>query len=148
MKTKFSILGIIAVLLYSCQDKTSLMDESFDADSVMAVKNMEQQTLKKWFPFNKEADSIITTAELIIKQQEKEMKIKGKNNKGEKRLYEAQFHLEQLKKKVNYIKNYETSTENFDASVVHKLDSLKLGYLQEKLKLEAALCDFQEFNMH
>lgn len=147
MKTKFSILGIITVLLYSCQDKTSLVEESVDSDSIMAVKNMEQHTLQKWLPFNKEADSIITSAEVMISQQEQEMSIRGKNNGGEQRLHEAQYHLEQLKKKVNYIQDYETSTENFDSSVVHKLDSLKLDYLQEKLKLETALCEFQEFNV-
>lgn len=145
MKTKFSILGLITVLLYSCQDKTSLTEDSTDSDSVMAVKNIENQTLKKWFPFNKEADSVITSAELIIEQQEKEKQ--GKNNTDKKRLYDAQYHLEQLKKKVHYIKEYEATTENFDSSVVHKLDSLRLDYLQEKLKLEAALCEFREFKV-
>lgn len=147
MKTKFSILGLITVLLYSCQDKTSLMQESADSDSGMTVTNIEQQTLRKWFPFNKESDSIITSAELIIKQQQQEMKLDPKNNKRAKRLHQAQYDLDQLIKRVNYIKDYETRTEHFDSSVVHQLDSLKLDYLQQKLKLEAALCEFQEFNL-
>ncbi|MBF4494249.1 hypothetical protein IRZ83_13315 [Flavobacterium sp. JLP] len=148
MKTKFSILGLITVLLYySCQDKASLVEDSVDSDSVMTSKNIEQQTLKKWFSFNKESDSIITSAELIIKQQEQDMVLQSKDSKKEKRLHEALYHLEELKKRVNYIKEYETRTESFDSSVVNKLDSLKLDYLKEKLKLEAALCEFQEFNI-
>lgn len=147
MKTKFSIFGVITVLLYSCQDRISLFEESVDSDSAIRVTNIEQQTLRKWFPFNKESDSIITSAELIIKEQENEMKIKGKNNKAEKRLHEAQYHLFELKKRVNYIKDYESRVENFDSSVVNKLDSLKLDYLKEKLKLESALCEFQEFDL-
>ncbi|OXA68257.1 hypothetical protein B0A67_21025 [Flavobacterium aquidurense] len=74
------------------------------------------------------------------------MKLQSKNKK-EKRHHDAQYHLDQLKKRVNYIKDYETRTENFDLSVVHKLDSLKFDYLQEKLKLEATLCEFQEFKV-
>lgn len=147
MKTKFSILGVITLLLYSCQDKSPLIEDIADSDSVMAVKNIEQQTLRKWSSLNKESDSIITSAELIINQQEQGMEIKGQNNKAEKRLYEARYHLDQFKKKVNYIRDYETTTESFDSSVVHTLDSLKLDYLQEKLKLEAALCEFREFNV-
>lgn len=146
MKTKFNILGIIAVLLYSCQDRPSLIEDNSDSDSVMTATNIEQQTFRKWFSFNNESESIITSAELIINQQEQEMKLQSKNKK-EKRLPDAQYHLDQLKKRVNYIKDYETRTESFDLSVVHKLDSLKFDYLQEKLKLEATLYDFQEFKV-
>lgn len=147
MKTKPSILGIITVLLFSCQDKTALIEDSTDSDSVTVVTAMEQQTLRKWFPFNKESDSIIVSAELIIKKKEQEIKTKVKNDKEEKILQEALYHLGEFKKKVNYIKDYETRTDNFDTVVVHKLDSLKLDYLQEKLKLEAALCELQEFQV-
>ena len=93
MKTKFSILGVITLLLYSCQDKSPLIEDIADSDSVMAVKNIEQQTLRKWFSFHKESDSIITSAELIIKQQREEMKSQSNDNKKEKRLYEAQYIL-------------------------------------------------------
>jgi hypothetical protein len=147
MKTKFSILGVITLLLSSCQDKSSLPENMSDSDSVMGSKNIEQQTLRKWSSLNKESDSIIKSATLIINQQKQDMEIKGQNSKIEKKLYEARYHLDQFKKRVNYIKDYETNTESFDSSVVHTLDSLKLDYLQEKLKLEAALCEFQEFNV-
>lgn len=147
MKTKFSILGVITVLLYSCQNKTPAIEDNVNSDSLMSVKNIEQTTLRKWFWFNKESDSIITSAESIINQQEQEMKLQSRSDKKEKKLHEAQYHLGELKKRVNYIKEYETNTESFDSSVVKKLDSLKLDYLQEKLKLEAALCEFHEFNM-
>lgn len=41
MKTKFNILGIITVLLYSCQDRTSLIEDNSDSDSVMTATNIE-----------------------------------------------------------------------------------------------------------
>ncbi|BDU25718.1 hypothetical protein [Flavobacterium sp. GSB-24] len=147
MNAKFNILGAMTLLLYSCQNKNSLSDESLSTDSLMKIKNIEQQTLRKWFSFNRESDSIITSAELIISYQEEEMKIQGKNKSKEKRLHEAKYHLEELKRRVNYIKEYETNTESFNSSILHKLDSLKLDYLQEKLKLEASLCEFQEFKV-
>ncbi|OIV40526.1 hypothetical protein [Flavobacterium johnsoniae] len=147
MNAKFNILGAITLLLYSCQNKNSLSEEVLNTDSLMKTKNIEQQTLKKWFSFNRESDSIITSAELIIIHQEKGMEIQGKNKSREKRLHEAKYHLEELKRRVNYIKEYEISTDSFNSSVVHTLDSLQLDYLQEKLKLEASLCEFQEFTM-
>lgn len=147
MKTKFSILGVITVLLYSCQDKSSVIEDSINPDSIMTAKNIEQQTLQKWFSLNKESDSIIAAAELIIKQQKEMMKTQAESNRTDQKLYKAQLHLDEFKKKVNYIKDYETRTEIFDQSVIHILDSLKADYLQEKLKLEVALCEFQEFNV-
>ncbi|WP_194139243.1 hypothetical protein [Flavobacterium hungaricum] len=148
MNAKFNILGAITLLLYSCQNKNSLSGEVPNTDSLMKTKNIDQQTLQKWFSFNRESDSIITSAELIIIDQEKGMEeIQGKNKSREKRLHEAKYHLEELKRRVNYIKEYEISTESFNSSVVHTLDSLQLDYLQEKLKLEASLCEFQEFTM-
>ncbi|MNY61285.1 hypothetical protein D3C86_1979490 [compost metagenome] len=55
------------------------------------------------------------------------------------------MHLAEFKKRVNYIKDYETRTETFDQSVLTTLDSLKVDYLQERHKLETALREFQEF---
>jgi hypothetical protein len=71
MKTKFNILGIITVLLYSCQDRPSLIEDNSDSDSVMTATNIEQQTLRKCFSFNKESESIITSAELILSSRNK-----------------------------------------------------------------------------
>lgn len=149
MKTKFSILGILTVLFYSCQDRSSSTEESIDSDSLMVTRNIEEQTLRKWFSLNRESDSIIDAAELIIKKQGQVIKTgnEGKTHKTMQKLKDLQFHLDEFKNRVNYIKDYEADTETFDRSVVHMLDSLKLDYLQEKLKLEAAMCEFQEFQI-
>jgi hypothetical protein len=114
MKTKFSILGVIAILLYSCQDKHSVIEDSVDLDSVVVAKNIEQQTLRKWFALYKESDSIIASAELIIKQQKEMMKTQAQSNRTDQKLYKAQLYLDEFKKKVSYIKDYETHTETFD----------------------------------
>ena len=147
MNTSINILGAVTLLLYSCQNKSSLHEDGFDADTVVKTNNVEQQTLQKWFLFNRQSDSLITSAELIIDDQEKQLEKRGKDKNGERRLHTAKYHLEELKRKVRYIKEYETSTESFDSSVVRSLDSLKLDYLQEKIKLEGALCEFQEFTL-
>lgn len=145
MKTKFSMLGIIIVVLYSCQDRSSVIENSIDSDSLTVTRNIEEQTLKDWFSLNKESDSIITAAELIIKEYGQTMKSgkEGKSHKTIQKFNDLQFHVDEFKKRVNYIKDYETNTETFDQSVVHALDSLKLDYLQEKFKLEAAMYEFQ-----
>jgi predicted Ser/Thr protein kinase len=145
MKTKFSILGIITMLLYSCQDRSSAIENSMDSDSLTVIRNIESKTLKEWFSLNKESDSIIAAAELIIKKHDQTMKLgkQGINHKTIQKLNNLLFHVDEFKKRVNYIKDYEASTETFDQSVVHALDSLKLDYLQEKLKLETAMYGFQ-----
>jgi|GEM_PF-1467852 len=144
MNAKFNIMAAITLLIYSCQNKNSSNEEGLNSDSIMKRENIEQQTLRKWFSFNRESDSIIASAELTIRKQEKNIR-EGENKTEEKRLEEAKYHLEELKRRVSCIKEYETSTESFNSSVVHQLDSLKLDYLQEKLKLEAALCRLEEF---
>lgn len=145
MKTKFSIFGIILLLLYSCQDRSSAIENSIDSDSLTLTRNIEEQTLKEWFSLNKESDSIIAAAELIIKKHDQMMKSgkEGKSHKTIQKFNDLQFHVDEFKKRVNYIKDYESNTETFDQSVVYALDSLKLDYLQEKLKLEAAMHEFQ-----
>jgi hypothetical protein len=149
MKTKFSIVGIITLLLYSCQDKSSSIEEGVETDSLMVTRNMEEQTLRKWFSLNKEADSIIAAAEIISKNQDQTLSLgkEEKKHKMQQKLNDLQFHLEEFKRRVDYIKYYESRTEFFDQSVLHTLDSLKVDYLQEKLKLESAMCEFQEFQV-
>lgn len=149
MKTKFSLFGIITLLLYSCQDKPSSIEEGIDSDSLLVKRNIEEQTLKKWFSLNRESDSIIAAAEVIIKIQDHVIRSgkKEKNHKTIQTFNDLQLHVDEFKKRVNYIKDYESNTETFDPSVVHTLDSLHLDYLQERLKLEAAMCEFQEFQV-
>jgi hypothetical protein len=148
MKTKFSIIGIIAVFLYSCQEKSSmdLNENIFDVDSSI-VSNTEQKALIKWLAFNIESDSIIQAADMIIKQQKEEITVADEGKEIERNIAKAQFHLDQIKKKVKYIKDYEANTEKFEPIVIQKLDSLKLDYLQEKLKLESALYEFKEYRI-
>lgn len=145
MRVKFSILVIITVLLNSCQNKSSTIENGTDSDSFMVSENIEQQTLKEWSSPNKESDSIIASTELIIKQNEIIKSTNTKSDKREQKLQEVQLHLDEFKKRFNYIKDYEIRTETFDESVITTLDSLKVDYLQERHKLEAALREFQEF---
>ena len=145
MKTKLSIMGMIAALIYSCQDKTGVNsnEDKINQDLVQAA-DIERQTLREWFSFNREADSVIASADSIIKREIENHDRRGrtKNN-----IVITQYHLERLKKKVKYIKDYEVSTEHFDENVSYTLDSLKVDYLQEKLKLEAALCEFNVYEL-
>lgn len=145
MKVKLSILVIVTMLLNSCQNKSSTIESGTDSDSLMVSENIEQQTLNEWFALNKESDSIIASTEIIIKQNEIIKTTNTKRNKGEQKLQEVQLHLAEFKKRVNYIKDYETRTETFDQSVLTTLDSLKGDYFQERHKLETALREFQEF---
>lgn len=149
MKTQFSIYSIIAALLYSCQNR-STFEGNIDADSLFISRKLEEQTLRKWLSLNKESDSIIAAAQLILDKHNQAMNSgkEGKNYKIMQKLNDLQFHLDEFKMRVNYIKDFESKTETFDQSVIHTLDSLKVDYLQEKLKIEAALCEFQEFDVH
>jgi hypothetical protein len=52
---------------------------------------------------------------------------------------EAQQHLDQLKGKVKYIREFAVHIEKYDPDLQHTIDSLKEDYLQEKFKLEDAL---------
>lgn len=148
MKTQFSIYSIIAALLYSCQNR-STFEGNIDADSLFISRKLEEQTLRKWLSLNKESDSIIAAAQLILDKHNQAMNSgkEGKNYKIMQKLNDLQFHLDEFKLRVNYIKDFESKTETFNQSVVHTLDSLKVDYLQEKLKIEAALCEFQEFDV-
>lgn len=145
MRAKFSIIGIILVFLYSCQEKsgTELNEDTFDVDSNV-LSTIEQESLVKWIAFNKESDSIIQAADMIIKHQKEELTIEGLNKENKSNITKAQFHRDQLNKKVKYIKDYAANTEKFGPIVIEKMDSLKVDYLQEKLKLESALCAFKE----
>lgn len=145
MKTKWSIVGLAAALMYCCQEKIDVnsAEGEISEDSIKTA-NIEQQTLRKWFSFNREADSLIAAAETAIEFEadHHEMIGKTKNN-----VLNANYHLREFKKKVKYIKEYAANTDHFDEGVSHTLDSLRVDYLQEKIKLEAALCEFNTYQV-
>lgn len=145
MKTKLSIVGLIAALMYCCQEKIDVnsAEDEINGDSIQTA-SIEQQTLRKWFSFNREADSLISAAETAIEFEtdHHEMIGKTKNN-----VLIASYHLREFKKKVKYIKEYAANTDHFDKGVHHTLDSLRVDYLNEKIKLEAALCEFKTYEV-
>lgn len=148
MKTKFSIIGLIGALLYCCQEKsgTDLNENVVNMDSV-TESNVEQKSLVKWLAFNRESDSIIHAAEILIKHQKQQAAYLAAGTQNDLNIADAQLHLDQIKIKAENIKDYEANTEKFGPVVLHTLDSLKIDYLQEKLKLEAALCEFREYTI-
>lgn len=139
MKVNFCFLCIIAMLLYGCQNKSE-NEESAEADSI-ETSNMDQLALKKWLSFKKESDSIINLAQLTIDQGSERLDRYPHDERLVISQYirEAQTHLDHFKKKVEYIKTYKGQIQNFDPSLQHTYDSLRLDYQKEKLKLEASI---------
>ncbi|MXO06717.1 hypothetical protein [Flavobacterium sp. HBTb2-11-1] len=143
MKTKLYIMALMAALIYSCQDGLNSNQEEISQDSIQAL-NIEKRTLRQWFSLNREADSIIASAESMI---EKEIDNPRAAKRNKNNVVKAQYHLDRLKQKVAYIKDYEVSIDHFDQDVSHTLDSLKIDYLQEKMRLEAALCELDVYEL-
>jgi hypothetical protein len=144
MKTNLGILVIMTILLYSCQNK-SVDDEDIETDSI-EISSVDQTALRKWLSFKRESDSIISSAELVIEQKSEELDGHPQDERMliQQCIMEAQDHLDQFKKKVKYIKEYQAHNENFNASLEHTIDSLRVDYLQEKFKLETVLGEFSE----
>ena len=142
MKTKICILVVMAVLLYSCQKKdwTGSNENGIETDSA-EISGISERMVRKWFLMNRESDSIVALAQQTIRQQRGEVE----SHPPDERQYinscigEAQQHLDQLKKKVKYIREFATHIEKYDPALQHTIDSLKEDYFQEKFKLEEAL---------
>ena len=62
-------------------------------------------------------------------------------------IMEVRENLDHFKQKVKYIKDYQGQIEKSDPSLQHKFDSLKVDYLEGKLKLESSLRQFKEYNI-
>jgi len=145
MKTKLSLLIVMVTLLYCCQQKewTGSNDNGVDTDS-SEISGISDRMVRKWFLMNRESDSIMSSAQQTILQKRMEVE----SHPPDEREYinscigEAQQHLDQLKKKVKYIRGFAIHIEKYDPALQHKIDSLKEDYLQEKYKLEDALKDF------
>ncbi|MEP6804692.1 MAG: hypothetical protein ABI892_09230 [Flavobacterium sp.] len=144
MKKKLSMLVVTAVLLYSCQQKdwTGSNESGIETDS-SEISGISDRMVRKWFLMNRESDSIMTLAQQTIHQKRTEVE----SHPPDEREYinscigEAQQHLDELKKKVKYIRGFAIHIEKYDPALQHTIDSLKEDYLQEKYKLEDALKD-------
>ncbi|MNR12339.1 hypothetical protein D3C85_1286890 [compost metagenome] len=142
MKTKFCLLIPIAILLYCCQQKdwAGSDENDIETDSV-TISGINNKMLRKWYVLNKESDSMMTSAQLIIRKQKEEVD----SYPPDEREYmmtsvtEAQQHLDQLKKKVKYMREFASHIENYNPALQHTIDSLKDDYVQEQFKLEEAL---------
>lgn len=147
MKTNFRILGTIIVLLYSCQGKDS---EGYIEDGIetypVDISKIDKKMLEKWVTFNRESDSIIAAAQLAINQESNAVELHPQDEREDMsiRIEETQKHLTKFKNKVKFIREFATHIENWDPGLQRKHDSLKLDYIQEKLKLENAVCQLSE----
>jgi hypothetical protein len=146
MKTNFRILFII-ILLYSCQNKDS---EGHIEDNIeiypVESSQIDKRMLEKWLSFNRESDSIITAGQLIIEQKRDEVESHPPDEREymSMRIMETQKHLDNFKNKVKFIRSFARHIKNWDPSLKQKHDSLKLDYMQGKLKLENALSEFTQ----
>lgn len=145
MKTKFSMLIGMVTLLYCCQQKdwAGSNENGVDTDSSETFE-ISNRMVRKWFLLNRESDSIMASAQITIDQQRKEVESHPPDEREyiNSSIREAQQHLDQLKKKVKYIRGFAIHIEKYDPTLQHTIDSLKKDYLQEKYKLEDALKDF------
>ncbi|OOV13271.1 hypothetical protein [Flavobacterium sp. LM4] len=142
MKKKLSMLVVTAILLYSCQQKdwTGSNENGIETDS-SEISGISDRMVRKWFLMNRESDSIMALAQQTIQQKRTEVE----SHPPDEREYinscigEAQQHLDELKKKVKYIRGFAIHIEKYDPALQHTIDSLKEDYFQEKYKLEDAL---------
>ncbi|WP_291287497.1 hypothetical protein [Flavobacterium sp.] len=142
MKTKFYILAVIAILLYCCQQKdwTSSNENGSETD-LDEVSGINDNLLRKWFALNKESDSIIKSAQLIIDQQSQQVEFYPQDEREYMNtcIEDAQQHLDLLKEKVKFTKQFAGDIKHYDPSLQHTIDSLEEDYVREKYKLEDAL---------
>ena len=142
MKIKFYIAAVIVILLYCCQQKdwTGSNENGIETDSV-EISGINNNLLRKWLLLNRESDSIIKSAQLIIQQQ----KILIESHPQDEREYmntyieEAQQQLDLLKKKVKFTKEFAGDIKYYDPSLQFTIDSLEEDYVLGKNKLEDAL---------
>jgi hypothetical protein len=142
MKAKFYILAIIAILLYCCQQKdwTGSNENGLETE-LDEVSGINDNLLRKWFALNKESDSIIKSAQLIIDQQSTQVESYPQDEREyiNTCIEEAQQQLNILKEKVKFTKRFAADIKQYDPSLQHTIDSLEEDYVREKYKLEDAL---------
>ena len=142
MKRKFYIPIAIIMLLYCCQKKDWIDPNENDIEIDSAeMSGINDNLLRKWFALNRESDSIIKSAQLIIDKQREEVE----SHPQDEREYmtacidDAQQQLDLLKKKVKFTKEFAGDIKHYDPSLQHTIDSLEEDYVREKYKLEGAL---------
>ncbi|UPZ14421.1 hypothetical protein [Flavobacterium humidisoli] len=141
MKTKFYIITFIGLLFYCCQQKDSIdSNENIDLDSV-EISGIDNEMLREWFSLNRHSDSIVASARLIIKERRDEVEFHPQDEREyiTTCINEAQQHLDELKRKVKYIREFAVQIKKYDPEVQYKIDSLKEDYIQEELKLNESL---------
>ena len=142
MKRKFYIPIAIIMLLYCCQKKDWIdpNENEIEIDSA-EMPGINDNLLRKWFALNKESDSIIKSAQLIIDKPREEVE----SHPQDEREYmtvcidDAQRELDLLKKKVKFTKVFAGDIKHYDLSLQHTIDSLEEDYVREKYKLEDVL---------
>jgi len=142
MKTKIYITLAIAMLFYGCQKKdwTESNQNDMQGDSV-EISGVDNEMLREWFSLNRQSDSIRASAKFIITQKKEEVESHPQDEREymSNCINEAQQHLDQLGRKLKYIKAFAAHIDNYDPSLQHKIDSLKQDYIQEQVKLQDAL---------
>ena len=140
------LLILSVALLYSCQKKDWTDSNESGSDSISVnLSNIDSKTVKKWILLDKQSDSIMNSAKLIIQQQNDQIEYHPQDE----RLYigrcidEAQQHLDRFKNKVQNIRIFATHIEDYDPDLEHTLDSLKQDCMQEKLMLDNALSNLR-----
>ena len=130
------------MLLYCCQKKDWIDPNENDIEIDSAeMSGINDNLLRKWFALNKESDSIIKSAQLIIDKQREEVE----SHPQDEREYmtvcidDAQRELDLLKKKVKFTKVFAGDIKHYDLSLQHTIDSLEEDYVREKYKLEDVL---------
>lgn len=142
MKTKFYILAVIAIMLYCCQQKDWTGSNENDLETDLdEVSGINDNLLRKWFALNKESDSIIKSAQLIIDQQSEQVESYPQDEREYMNtcIEDAQQQLNLLKEKVKFTKQFAGDIKHYDISLQHTIDSLEEDYVREKYKLEDAL---------
>ncbi|UWY27037.1 hypothetical protein N4T20_15040 [Flavobacterium sp. TR2] len=142
MKTRITLFVLGAALFHCCQKKdwTDSNENSIDS-SLVRFSNIDDKTVKKWLLLDKQSDSIMKSAKLIIDQQNDQIEFHPQDE----RQYigscidETQQHLDRFKNKVQNIRIFVSHIEDFDPALEHTLDSLKQDCIEEKLMLDHSL---------
>jgi hypothetical protein len=142
MKRKFYIPIAIIMLLYCCQKKDWIDPNENDIEIDSAeMSGINDHLLRKWFALNRESDSIIKSAQLIIDKQRDEVESHPQDEREYMNtcIQDAQKQLNLLKEKVKFTKQFAGDIKHYDPSLQQTIDSLEDDYVREKYKLEVAL---------
>lgn len=136
------MLAVIALLMYCCQKKdwTDPNEKEIEIDSA-EISGINDNLLRKWFSLNRESDSIIKDAQLLIDQRREQVEFHPQDEREyiNTCIEEAQLRLDLLKKKVKFTKEFAAGIKHYDPSLQYTIDSLEEDYVREKYKLEDAL---------